>query len=85
LQDLARRRGVATDVEAVVVTQVDSDGLAANERVRRGMIILQVNDQEVRTVREFNAALRNESLSKGVLILVHDPQTEGSRFVLFKN
>ena len=85
LADLARVRGVPLDVDAVVVTRVDRNGLAAEEGLRLGMIILQVRDREVQTVAEFNAALRNESLIEGVLLLVRDTRDKTDRFVVLKS
>ncbi len=88
LADLARLGGVPLDVHAVVVTRVDRNGLAAEERLRPGMIILQVRDREVQTVAEFKAALQNQSLSEGILLLVRDtrnPQSDRFFFVVLKS
>ena len=85
LAELARRRGVRTDVDAVVVTSVDANGLGAEEGIRRGMIVMQVRDREIRSVAEFTTALRNQSLGEGIVLLVKDPRTEADRFVVLKS
>jgi serine protease Do len=85
LADLARLRGVPLDVDAVVVTRVDRNGLAAEEGLRPGVIILQVRDREVQTVAQFRAAIRNQSLREGVLFLVRDTRDGTDRFVVLKS
>jgi S1-C subfamily serine protease len=87
IADVARQLGAEDYVgeEAVIVTDVDLDGLAAEEGIRPGTRILQVRDTPTKSVAEFQKAVRKESLERGVLLLVRDPEQPGSRFVVLKS
>jgi len=69
--------------KGVVITAVEDDSLAANAGLTSGMVIAQVGRQAVENVEQFEAAVKNGSLEKGVLLLVKS--TEGSRFVVLKS
>lgn len=87
LADLARRQGLPVDGNAVLITRVARDGLAADRNIRPGMMIKQVRDRVVNNVDEFYAALRNESLAEGILLLVRETDREGNfseRFVVVR-
>ncbi len=84
---LARQYGVEADTEGVIVISVDRDGLAAEEGIRPGMLILQVRDTPIRTAAQFEAAIRRESLERGVLLLVRIPGPDGQfvdQFIVLK-
>jgi len=66
----------------VVVTGVEPDGLAAWAGIREGMLILRVGKQPVKSVAEFKAALKDQSVKEGVLLLVRTQQ--GNRFVVLQ-
>lgn len=86
LADLARQQGLRVDGNAVVITRVGRKSLAAKQDLRPGMIIKQVRDQKVNSVEQFYAAIRNESLAEGILMLIEDTteQSAGDRFVVLR-
>ena len=86
LAKLARQQGYRVEGDAVLITQVSRNSLAANANLRPGMIIKQVRDTKVSNVEQFYAALRNESLAEGILLLVEDTQddTASDRFVIIR-
>jgi serine protease Do len=55
--DIARRLRIPTDIEGVLVTDVDPSGTAARAGVSRGDVILEVNRRPVRTPQEAGRAL----------------------------
>jgi len=70
------------DLKGVVVTQVDDDGLAADAGIREGMLIMKVGKKRVETVADFKKAVDDESVERGVLLLVRTDQ--GNRFVVLQ-
>jgi serine protease Do len=79
--ELAQQHGF-TNESGVIVTQVDSRSRAAQAGIRPGMLIKEVNRQQVSNVKEFNKAV-NQSASKGrVLLLVDNGRL--SRFVMIE-
>lgn len=87
LRDEARKAGIIVEGNAVIVTRVSRGGLAAEEGIEPSMIIKQVRDRKVSNVDEFREALRGESLSDGILLLVMEPGEEESseRFVVLRS
>ena len=57
--------------------------MAFEHGVRDGMVILKVGQQRVNSVEEFNAALEEETLEDGILVLIQTP--DGNRFEVLKN
>lgn len=80
--DVAQQLGVR-DASGVVITAVDPDSAAARAGLEPSMAITQVGRQPVKDVAEFEAAIGQASLDKGVLLLVRS--AEGSRFVVLKS
>ncbi len=78
---LAEQLG-AEGVEGVVVARVDPRGIAAAAGIREGMLILRVGRTPVKSVAEFEAALENESLEKGILLVVRTAR--GNRVITLK-
>ena len=77
--ELARQYGV--DVKAgVVITSVERNSPAAKEMLAAGNVITQVGDTEVKTVEDFDAAMKKQDLKKGVRLYVET--REGGRFAL---
>jgi serine protease Do len=79
--ELARQLGYET-TEGVLVTQIDPNSAAYQAGVRRGMVIRQVNRQEVKNVEEFRRALEQSEQSRRVLMLVEDQQ-QATRYITF--
>jgi serine protease Do len=66
--------------EGVVVTRVEPNSAASQAGIRRGMLIRQVNRQDVGNMQEFQAALQKSGNANQVLLLVQDQQA--SRYVV---
>jgi serine protease Do len=67
----------------VVITAVEEGSLAESAGLTSGMVVAQVGRKPVESVEQFNAAVKDGSLEKGILLLVKS--TEGSRFVVLKS
>jgi serine protease Do len=80
-QELAQELGVRTTT-GVVVTEVKPDSAAERQGIRRGDVITEVDRRAVRTADEFQQALRNADLKKGVLLFV--ASEAGARFEILK-
>jgi serine protease Do len=66
--------------KGALVKEVEPDGLAAGAGIRGGMLVMQVEKKAVRSVAEFRAAMKEQSLSKGVMLLIRTPDG-GNRLV----
>jgi serine protease Do len=66
--------------EGVVVTAVEPGSAADEAGIRRGMLIRQVNRQEVNSVQEVQATLQKPGKLNQILLLVQDQQA--SRYVV---
>ena len=69
--------------DGVVITGVEEGSPAANVGLETSMVVAQVGKQTIKTVEEFNAAMKGVTPEKGVLLLVRSAQ--GSRFVVLKS
>ena len=69
------------DVDGVVVTQVDP-GSAANEAISSGDVIVEVNREKVRNLKEFNEKTKNLRSSDDMLLLVY--RNGGWRYVVIR-
>lgn len=67
----------------VLITKVDRDKIGFDKGLREGMLVLKVDKKAVKNVEEFKAALKDQSLKDGVLLLVRVPNG-ANRFVLLK-
>jgi serine protease Do len=80
--EVGQQLGVQADA-GVVVTDVEDGSPADRAGLSPSMVIVQVAKRPVRSVAEFDAAIRSASPEKGVLLLVRS--SEGSRFVVLKS
>jgi serine protease Do len=80
-QDVARQLGYE-GFEGVVITHVDPNGLAGEFGLQEEMLILKVGKTPVKNVEEFEAAVKDSSLEKGVLLQVRTQR--GNRYVVLK-
>jgi serine protease Do len=67
--ELAQQLGY-DDAEGVVVTAIDPRRKAYQAGVRRGMVIREINHQEVSNMQEFRQAVEQAEQSKEMLLLV---------------
>jgi serine protease Do len=80
--ELAERLDYSDQDRGVVVSKVARESLAASAGMRPGVLIIEVNRQQVDTVEAFKQALDTSS-EKGVVLLLVKDQT-GSRFITLK-
>ncbi len=66
--------------EGVVIRKVDPESIAAEKGLRPGMLIRKVGKTVVHNVKEFETALKSESLKDGVLLQIRTER--GSHFVV---
>jgi serine protease Do len=72
--ELAKQLGY-DDTEGVVVTQIDPRSEAYQAGIRRGMVIREVNHQEVSNTQDFRQAVQKAEQEKQLLMLVQSQQT----------
>jgi serine protease Do len=65
--ELADQFGV-DKVDGVIVTEVENGSAAARKGLQAGDIITEINQQPVRTPKEFREALKSADLKKGVIV-----------------
>jgi len=66
----------------VMIKKVSPDGMAAGQGLRPGLLIRKVGNTDVKNVKDFEAAVKNESVKNGVRLMVRTPQ--GNRFIAFQ-
>lgn len=67
----------------VVIHKVDPNSVAAEKGLQPGMLIRKVGKTPVKSVEDFKAALKNESLQDG--ILMHVRTQLGNRFIVLQS
>ncbi|MDZ7615757.1 MAG: Do family serine endopeptidase [Patescibacteria group bacterium] len=78
---LAKQLG-AEGLEGVAVAKVAPSSIAAAAGIREGMVILRVGRTAVGSVAEFEAAVKTESLAKGILLLARTAR--GNQFIVLQ-
>jgi serine protease Do len=81
--DLAEQLGYKGRDKGVVITQVEAGSLAEGAGLRRGTLILKVDQTPVETAAAAREALEKASLERGVLMQVQTPQG-GVNFVILR-
>jgi serine protease Do len=81
--DVRQQLNIGANVKGVVVTDVDQDSAAAQEGLKPGDVIEQVNHKPVATVGDFNSAVKQSTGSGATLLLVRRGQV--SNFVAVPN
>jgi serine protease Do len=71
--ELAQQLGYS-DTEGVVVSQIDPRSEAYQAGVRRGMVIREVNHQEINNAQDFRQAVQKAEQDKQLLMLVESQQ-----------
>jgi serine protease Do len=80
--ELAEQFGYKETARGVVITAADRDGPAYEAGLRRGMVIVKVNKQAVKSPEALGEMLGKSALAEGVLFQVQSPQGGTSFFVL---
>jgi len=79
--DRARELGVKAD-NGVEITEVRPASVADQAGLAKGMVIVEANRKPVKSTEDLRNALQQQSLDKGLLLLVQSAQ--GSRFVVIR-
>ncbi len=66
----------------VLISKVDPEGVAAEQGLRQGMLIMKVGKKTVKDIEEFKAAIDKESLEDGILLQVRTKA--GNHFVVLQ-
>ncbi len=77
--ELSQRYQLPEKEGAVVVTDVDPNGLAAEKGFREGDLILKINRQKVHSTEDFNKAVKEAKPGEGLLFYLH--RQEGNLFL----
>ena len=80
--ELAEKLNHSQD-SGVLITQVKPDSMAQQAGLKAGLIIQEVNQQQVRDIESFQTAVNASDLKDGVLLLV--ASQNGSRYVILKS
>jgi serine protease Do len=80
----AKKLGFSEKTAGVVITEVEPQSMAAEAGLRKGALILKVDQQPVQTVEEAKSALEKGSLEKGILLQVNAAEA-GTTYVLLKS
>jgi serine protease Do len=70
--DLAHQYGYKGEPKGVLITQVTPGSAADEAGLKAGMLIKQVQDQDVTTAEQFGAAVSSKQAAHGVRLLVTD-------------
>jgi serine protease Do len=71
------------NADGVVITAVEEGSPADLAGLETSMAIVRVGEQNIRSVEDFDSAMKDSSLERGVLLLIRS--AEGSRFVVVKS
>jgi serine protease Do len=80
-EEVAEQLGVKAD-HGVVITRVEPASPAARAGLETGAVIVEAGRKPVKSVEDLDKVLSDESLEKGVLLLVRTPR--GSSFVVIQ-
>ena len=80
-EEAAKQFGLE-EASGVLISRVDPRGMAYGAGLRRGMLILEVEKKPVKSVADFEAALKDLALSKGVLLKLRTE--DGVQYVLLQ-
>ncbi len=80
--NVAEKLGIK-EGEGVVITDVQRGSLAGMAGLGSGMVIVSVDRKPVKSVADFQKIMENQSVDKGVLLLVRSER--GTRFVVIRS
>ena len=79
---VAQRLGLAPDTRGVVVASVEPFGAAGRAGLRPGDVVLEVGDRLVESVDDFERAMHEADLERGVRLAVRTGDAQ--RFVFLR-
>jgi serine protease Do len=77
--DLAAQYGISGVKRGVVVISVDDGTVADDVGLQEGDVILEINRKKIETVKDFEKAIKDANLDKGILFRIH---RKGNSFYL---
>jgi serine protease Do len=83
--ELAEKLGYSPRANGALIVNVESDSIASQAGLRRGLLITKVDKQPVRSAVDLRSALDKMALEQGVLVQVRTPQGDSSYVLLRKN
>jgi serine protease Do len=83
--ELAAKSGFPAKASGALITNVESDSIAAQAGLRRGLLITRVDRQPVRSAADLRNALDPKALAQGVLVQVQNAQGDSGYVLLRKN
>jgi serine protease Do len=81
--DLAKKYNYKPNMKGVVITQIDPQGVGAQNGLSEGDLILQVQNQPVNSVQEFKNVLKKASFKEGVTLFARSV-AGNARFIYIK-
>lgn len=81
--DLAKRFDLPASTDGVVVVSVAAQGLASRAGLERGMLITEINDQAIASLEDFEEAVAELDVQRGVKLIVRVPGV-GTRSVIIR-
>jgi serine protease Do len=82
--ELAKEFGYKSDTKGVVVTQVQTDSVAADAGLRRGMLLVKMDKKSVKKLADVHEAFAKANTDRGVLLQVRTPEG-GMDFLVLKS
>ena len=82
--DMADDLGFRKGTRGVVITDVKSGSVAADAGLKRGMLIVRIDNERVANAAAARTVVEKASLQKGVLLQVQSP-TGGVNYVMLKS
>jgi len=79
--EIAKELGYSDSPSGVVVTRVDPNGHASEAGIPVGAVIERVGGKRVSSLKEFEDALKAESLKEGIRLLISTPNGKDSVIV----
>ena len=70
-------------MKGAVVVRVDPGGIARESGLARGMLIMEVDNQPISSAKEFQDAIKDKSLDRGMTLNVEVPEI-GTQFLILK-
>ena len=67
------RLAIPDSIQGVIVTRVDPTGAAFSAQIRRGLVIIEINRQPVRTVEDYQRIVRSAKAGDVLALLYYDP------------
>ncbi len=82
-REMAQRLGYEDVNSGVVITEVEPDSAASAVGLRAGMMIVEMDRNNIRSLEDFRSVANRVSLSEGVLLLVRTVQ--GSQYIFLQS